>query len=179
MTHLLGRSVGTKTFISRQIWGARSSRWVHPNPRDETHLFSYSAKSLDIAGLQHKNRRYIGSATHQSTPATPVASMCDPTGSKTVPRDHARRKSNSQHLCVISKRTIMVLLPICGAYLCCAPDKTAEASGRKRDSGERKNGRRDHYWHVFKSKKEWKQFSFFGSETSILGSEIWFLGPDA
>ena len=63
---------------------------MHPNPRDETHLFSYSAKSLDIAGPHHKNQRYIASATHQSTLATPVASMCDPTGSKTVSRDHPR-----------------------------------------------------------------------------------------
>ena len=79
---------GHKNAISHQICSARSSRSVHPNPRDETHLFGYSAKSLDIAGLHHKNPRYIGSATHQSTLATPVASMCDPTGSKTVSRDH-------------------------------------------------------------------------------------------
>ena len=38
---------------------------MHPNPRVETHLFSNSAKSLDIAGLHHKNSRYVGSAKLQ------------------------------------------------------------------------------------------------------------------
>ena len=44
----------TKTSVSRQIWGARSSRSVHPNPRVETHLFSNNAKSLDIDRLHLK-----------------------------------------------------------------------------------------------------------------------------
>ena len=45
--------------------GTGSSRSVHPNPCVETHLFSNSAKSLDIARLNHKNSRYIGSAKLQ------------------------------------------------------------------------------------------------------------------
>ena len=50
----LSSPVGTKAAISRQIWGARSSRSVHPNPRVGTQLFSNSAKSLDILSLHHK-----------------------------------------------------------------------------------------------------------------------------
>ena len=39
---------------------------MHPNPRVETHLFSNSAKSLDIDRLHHKNSRYIGSGKLQA-----------------------------------------------------------------------------------------------------------------